>query len=57
VAEHFIARVQALNPALNAIIRFDPDRVRHEAGAIDARLAAGEVLPLAGVPLTVKDNV
>ncbi len=57
VAEHFIARVQALNPALLAIVRFDPARVREEAAAVDRRLAAGETLPLAGVPITVKDNL
>lgn len=57
VAEHFIARTEWLNPALNAIVQFEPERVRAEAAAIDARLAAGESLPLAGVPVTVKDNV
>jgi aspartyl-tRNA(Asn)/glutamyl-tRNA(Gln) amidotransferase subunit A len=57
VAEHFIDRVQRLNPALNAIVRFDPGRVRVEAAAVQQRLAAGEPLPLAGVPVTVKDNV
>jgi aspartyl-tRNA(Asn)/glutamyl-tRNA(Gln) amidotransferase subunit A len=57
VAEHFIARVQALNPALVAIVRFDPARVRREAADVDRRLAAGERLPLAGVPITVKDNL
>jgi aspartyl-tRNA(Asn)/glutamyl-tRNA(Gln) amidotransferase subunit A len=57
VAEHFIERVQRLNPALNAIVQFDPDRVRTEAASVQARLAAGQVLPLAGVPVTVKDNV
>ncbi len=57
VAEHFIARVQARNPALNALVQFDPDRVRAEAVDVDRRLAGGTNLPLAGVPVTVKDNV
>lgn len=57
VAEHFIARVERVNPAINALVQFDPARVRAEAEAVDARLAAGEDLPLAGVPVTVKDNV
>lgn len=57
VAEHFIDRVQRLNPALNAIVQFDPARVMAEAQAVDRRLAVGEQLPLAGVPVTVKDNV
>jgi aspartyl-tRNA(Asn)/glutamyl-tRNA(Gln) amidotransferase subunit A len=57
VAEHFIERVQRLNPGLNAIIQFDPTRVRAEAEVVAQRLQAGEVLPLAGVPITIKDNV
>ncbi len=57
VARHFISRVERLNPALNAIVQFDPQRVLDEAAAVDCRLAAGESLPMAGVPVTVKDNL
>ncbi len=57
VARHFIARVEAINPALNAIVQFDAGLVLAEAEAVDARLAAGAELPLAGVPVTVKDNL
>ncbi len=56
-ARHFIARVEALNPGLLAIVQFDPERVLREAADVDRRLAAGEALPLAGVPVTVKDNL
>jgi aspartyl-tRNA(Asn)/glutamyl-tRNA(Gln) amidotransferase subunit A len=56
-ALHFIARVERLNPALNALVGFAPARVLAEAGVVDARLSAGEHLPLAGVPFTVKDNL
>ncbi|KQP39943.1 amidase [Pseudorhodoferax sp. Leaf274] len=57
VARHFIERVERLNPALNAIVQFDAQAVLAEAAAVDARLAAGEHLPMAGVPFTVKDNL
>ena len=57
VARHFVARVEQLNPALNAIVRFDPETVIAEALAVDRRLDAGEVLPMAGVPVTIKDNL
>lgn len=57
VARHFIARVERLNPALNAIVQFDAQAVLDEAAGVDQRLAAGERLPLAGVPFTVKDNL
>jgi len=57
VARYFIERVQRLNPALNAIVQFDPAAVLAQAQGIDQRLAAGEQLTMAGVPITVKDNL
>ncbi|MCJ8142297.1 amidase [Ancylobacter sp. A5.8] len=57
IAEAAIARIETLNPALNAIVTFDPDRMRDEARTVDRRVAAGERLPLAGVPVAVKDNI
>ena len=57
VARHFIERVQRLNPALNAIVQFDAEAVIAEAHSVDRRLAGGEALPMAGVPVTIKDNI
>ncbi len=51
------ARIAALNPALNALVRFDPDTGRAEAREADRRLRAGDPAPLLGVPFTVKDNL
>ncbi len=39
------------------ISRASPDALRAAARAIDARIAAGEHLPLAGVPYAAKDNI
>jgi allophanate hydrolase len=39
------------------INRFAPQALRSAADGIDARVAAGEHLPLAGVPFAAKDNV
>ncbi len=39
------------------ISRADPQALRAAAAAIDARVAAGEQLPLAGVPFAAKDNI
>ena len=52
-----IARVEAHNPALNAVINFDPASALAEAESVDQRLAQGETLQLAGVPFTAKDNL
>ncbi len=42
---------------LNAVIRVHRERALTVARAVDARVKAGERLPLAGVPLAVKDNL
>jgi aspartyl-tRNA(Asn)/glutamyl-tRNA(Gln) amidotransferase subunit A len=57
VARFFVDRVEHLNPALNAIVQFDPQHVLQEAATVDRRLANGDLLPLAGVSITVKDNL
>ncbi|MBX3604845.1 MAG: amidase [Piscinibacter sp.] len=51
------ARIAEVNPALNAVIRFDPEVGRREAREAERRLRAGDTAPLLGVPFTVKDNL
>ena len=54
--DHTLARVEALNPRLNALVQLDAEAAREEAAAQTARLAAGEDLgPLGGVPAGIKD--
>ena len=58
VAESALARLAAVNPAINAVVQEFPDQALAEADRIDAARAAGEpVGSLAGVPVTVKVNV
>jgi amidase len=58
VVEAYLARIEAVNAPVNAIVTVLADSARADAAALDARLAAGEhVGPLAGVPLTVKTNI
>jgi amidase len=53
-----LARLDAVNPKINAVIDHRPEEVLAEASAIDAAIARGEELgPLAGVPVTVKVNI
>jgi amidase len=55
--EAHLARIERLNPALNAIVTLDPDGARSAADAVDAELAAGEITgPLAGLPVAHKDT-
>jgi amidase len=54
--EHYLARVERLNPPLNAVVALDADAARLAADAADAALARGDgVGPLHGVPMTIKD--
>ncbi len=57
LAGALVARAQKLEPRLNAFADFDPAVPLAAARQVDARLAGGELLPLAGVPFTVKDNL
>lgn len=57
VSKAAIARVLALQSALNALTHFDAEMTLAEAAAVDARIADGETLPLAGVPVVVKDTI
>ncbi|MCQ0986326.1 amidase [Jiella marina] len=52
-----IERVRALQPKLNALTHFDAEMTLAEAKAVDAQIGAGETLPLAGVPIIIKDTV
>ena len=54
--EQALARIEA-GRDLNAIVAVDPAMSLREADAADRRLEAGEMLPLAGVTLAVKDLI
>jgi allophanate hydrolase len=56
VEQHLERRVGA-SPPEAWIFRVAPDALRARAAQVDAQLAAGADLPLAGVPFAVKDNI
>jgi amidase len=58
VVDSHLARIEAVNPAVNAVVEVLADEARTAAAAADERLARGEpVGPLHGVPVTVKENI
>jgi aspartyl-tRNA(Asn)/glutamyl-tRNA(Gln) amidotransferase subunit A len=55
--ELFLARIERINPAINAIVAIDGE-ARAAAAESERRWAAGEPRSaLEGIPLTVKDNI
>lgn len=53
--EASFARIDALNPSLNAVVAQDRDAARMMAKASDVRLSSGTARPLEGLPVTIKD--
>jgi amidase len=54
----YAARIERLNPAINAIVTLDLERASRDAASIDARIGRDETVgPLAGIPMTIKDAI
>jgi amidase len=53
--EHTVARIEALDQRVNAIVVRDFDRARKAATAADVALARGERRSLLGVPMTIEE--
>jgi len=53
-----LARIEAVNPTVNAIVKVAAEAARTAARQADSQVAAGAKLgPLHGVPFTVKENI
>ncbi len=60
VVKAFIAQIERVNPKVNAIVTFLPERALKEARSLDRRLAKSRTAalgPLAGLPIAYKDLV
>ncbi len=56
LSEAAIARIEARDGPINAVVVRDFDRARQQARDADAALKRGERRPLLGVPMTVKES-
>ena len=56
LTDHVVARIEAFDPKLNAVVVHDFDRARDAAKNADAALARGERRPLLGIPMAVKES-
>jgi aspartyl-tRNA(Asn)/glutamyl-tRNA(Gln) amidotransferase subunit A len=52
-----LRRIEALDGRVGAFLEVNPEEALAEARAADGRVAAGQDLPLAGVPFAIKDNM
>ncbi len=58
IVDAHLARIEAVNPTVNAIVRVLSSEARAAAADADRKVALGEPLgPLHGVPCTVKENI
>jgi amidase len=57
LTELVLARVDEVNPTVNAVVELSREQALTQAAAADAALARGDAIgPLHGVPITVKDS-
>ena len=57
MAKDALSRIAALDGPINAFVHVDKADALRRAEAVDRRVAAGEQLAFAGIPVAVKDNV
>jgi aspartyl-tRNA(Asn)/glutamyl-tRNA(Gln) amidotransferase subunit A len=57
VVRQTLDRIAAVNPRVNALIDVLADDALAQASTVARLLRAGQRLPLAGVPITIKDNL
>ena len=57
VVEAHLARIERLNPILNAFVQVESDAARRAAREAEAVVARGEKIgPLHGVPISIKER-
>ena len=57
VVKEYIARIESVNPMLNAFADFSPERALAAARRAESMLMSGDDRPLLGVPLTIKSCI
>lgn len=55
MTQTFLNRIHQYNPSINAYITLDDTKTLAQAKAADARIAAGNAMPLTGIPIAQKD--
>jgi amidase len=56
LTESLLARIDAVNPTVNAVVELRREEALEEAAAADDAIGRGVLGPLHGVPMTVKES-
>jgi aspartyl-tRNA(Asn)/glutamyl-tRNA(Gln) amidotransferase subunit A len=58
ITQEALDKIQALEPKLHSFLHVTAQQALEQARAVDAKIAAGEEIPmLAGIPIGIKDNM
>jgi Asp-tRNA(Asn)/Glu-tRNA(Gln) amidotransferase A subunit family amidase len=58
LVEAHLAKIEKLNPTLNAFVHIDAERARQQARAAETAVSSGKPLgPLHGVPISIKSSI
>ena len=57
LVEMSLRRIERIDPELNSFAAVYGERALHEADEADARVARGDLAPLIGIPIAVKDEI
>ena len=55
LTQHFLARIDTLDPQINSFITVTAERALSQADAADRRIAEGTATALTGIPIAQKD--
>lgn len=53
----YLKAIEEKNPEIHAYLEVWADTARAEAAEADARIARGDIQPLTGIPMAIKDNI
>ncbi len=57
LTQQYLKRIEEADPKVNALVTVTADRALEQAKRADARIAAGEAAPMAGIPIIIKDVI
>ena len=57
LTQTILARIEELEPKIRAFVTITPEIALEQARQADQRMASGDVHPLTGVPMQIKDNM